>query len=271
MSYDATETSAALGRPVEIYTWNRSTQVWRDTSADRDVVVESNTYTSRAMLRTGFEQGSELNRSGLKVTVARDHPVAALYRITPPSDVITLTLRQYHEGDGEVQIIWSGRILSVSHGPGTSEINLEPIATSVRRTGLRRMYQKGCPHVLYGPHCGVVAATYQEDFTVSAVSGLTITATGLDGHADGWWEGGFMRWEISAGIYEHRFIEGHTGNTITVDVQPLGLTPTTDISVFPGCDHTPDAGGCAKFSNILNYGGMPNIPTKNPYGSDPVF
>jgi len=269
MTYDAKEISAASGRPVEIYSWARSAQIWRDTSADRDVVVGGETYTRRTIRRGNIEQGSEMSRSALRVTVTRDHPVAVLYQVAPPSDVVTLTLRQYHEGDGDAIVIWSGRILAVSYSASVAEISLEPVYTSVRRTGLRRIYQRQCPKVLYS--CGVSAEDYREDFTVSAVSGLTITAIGLNGHADGWWDGGFIKWEISAGIYEHRLIEGHTGNSVTVDLRPLGLVPGTVIRAYPGCDHSTGAGGCAKFDNILNYGGMPYIPVKNPYGSDPIF
>ena len=271
MTYDLTEKSASAGRPVEIYTFNRDYLVWRYTSAGRDVVIDSQTYQATAIKRSGIEQGSELNRSVLKVTVPRDNEIAEMYRIAPPSDVITLTLRQYHEGDGEVQVVWSGRILSVSFAASTAEIALEPVYTSVRRTGLRRIYQRQCPHVLYSSACGLSAEANRSDFTVSAVSGLTITATGLNGQADGWWEGGFIKWEIATGIFEHRFIEGHTGNSITVDLSPLGLDAGTVIRVYPGCDHSTGAGGCAKFSNTANFGGMPYIPTKNPYGSDPVF
>lgn len=269
MTYNAAETSPESGRPVEIYTFNRGYLAWRYTSADRDVVVDFQTYKSEAIRRGGIEQGSELNRSGLKITVPRDNEIAEMFRITPPSEVVTLTLRQYHEGDGELIPVWSGRVLSVSHGAATSEISLEPIATSLRRTGLRGAWQKPCSKVLYS--CGVNAESFRMDATVSAVSGLTITAAALASQADGWWEGGFIKYEVATGIYEYRHIEGHTGNTITVDLQPIDLVPGTLIGVYPGCDHTPEAGGCAKFGNILNFGGIPYFTIKNPFGSDPVY
>ena len=271
MTYDAREISTDLGQPVELYTFTRGTLTWRYTSADRDVTVASNLYSAQPILRGNVEQGSELNRSGLTLTVRRDNAVADQYRISPPSDLIALTVQQYHFSDAELIVVWSGRIISVSFAEATAEIHLEPIYNAVRRIGLRRIYQKQCPHVLYGAQCGVNKDTLKLATTVSALSGLTVTATGLSAFADGYWEGGYIEWLVSAGIYERRFILNHTGSTIDLDTIPQGLAVSTAINVYPGCDHSTGAGGCARFSNILNFGGMPYIPLKNPYGNDPIY
>jgi uncharacterized phage protein (TIGR02218 family) len=270
MAFDPIERSADQGAPVEIYTFTRGSIVWRHTSADTDQEVEFQTYKRAVIRRGGIEQGSEMNRSGLKLTVPRDFPIAELYQVAPPSDAITLTLRQYHAGDGELVVVWSGRIIAVTFSDSQAEINLEPIGTSLRRTGLRRLYQRQCPHVLYGSACGLAAVSYRLTAEVSAVSALNITAAALAGQPDGYWEGGFLEWEVAAGVYERRFIFGHTGDTVEVDTVPLGLTPGTEVNFYPGCDHS--LATCAgKFSNEANYGGMPYIPLKNPYGSDPVY
>jgi uncharacterized phage protein (TIGR02218 family) len=271
MTYDATEISASLGRPVDIFTFARGPQEWRYTSADRDVTVSAQVYTAVPIIRPSISQGGELNRSGLKLTVARDFPIAVLFRAGIPSETITLRIRQYHDGDGSVVVVWSGRVVNVSRVGELAEITCEPIYTSVRSTGLRRRYQKGCPHVLYGPACKVVAASFDLAGTVSAVSGLTVTATAFGTQPDGYWEGGYIEWSPSAGIFERRFIDGHTGTSVTLMTQPLGLAVSTAITIYPGCDHTLGAGGCTKFSNTLNYGGTPDIPEKNPYGSDPIY
>ena len=271
MTYDLTEKSATSGRPVDIFTFARGPQEWLYTSADRDVTVTAEVYESVAILRPGISQGGELNRAALKLTVARDFPIATLFQPGIPAETITLRIRQYHEGDGSVVVVWSGRVVNVARVGELAEIVCEPIYTSIRATGLRRRYQKTCPHVLYGSACGVNKNTLKLSTTVATVSGLNITATGLSAQPDGWWEGGYIEWEISTGVYERRFIMGHTGSSIELMTQPLGLAVSTAISVYPGCDHTLGAGGCTKFSNTLNYGGFPDMPTKNPFGSDPIY
>lgn len=270
MTYDVIERSTALARPVEIYTFARGSLAWRFTSANRDVVVASNTYAKAIIRRPNIQQGSELNRSAIKLQVPRDFPIAELYQAGIPADTITLRIQQYHEGDGELVGIWGGRVINCARVPGGAEISCEPVFTSVRQLGLRRRYQRQCPHVLYGSGCKLVANSFKLTTTVDSVSGLSVTAAALAGQPDGWWEGGWMQWEIATGVFERRFIFGHTGGTVQLTTQPLGLAAGMEAEFFPGCDHT--LATCNdKFSNRDNYGGFPDIPQKNPFGSDPVY
>lgn len=266
MTYDARERSADLGRPVELYTFMRGALSYRYTSANVDRTVAFNLYTSAPIERDKIEQGPEINRSGLSITVPRDFPIAQLYMISPPTDVVSLILQQYHEGDGELAVIWSGRVLGVSFMDSKAKIELEPIGTSVRRNGLRRMYQKLCPRVLYSASCGVSASTYRVS-AVADVSGVTVTAGVLGTHADGYWKGGYIEWPIAGGLTERRFIFDHVGTSIELDMPPVGLVSGTLVTFYPGCDHTLGTNGCAKFSNQVNYGGMPYIPSNNPYAN----
>src|SRR5688572_3840577 len=115
MTYDARETSAAAGAPVELYTFARGTTLWRFTSADRDQEPpDGETYLAAVIKRPAIEQGSEMNRSGLKLTVPRDFPIAELYRVSPPSDVVAMTLRRFHRADAEVAVLWTGRVVNVA-------------------------------------------------------------------------------------------------------------------------------------------------------------
>lgn len=271
MSFDLIETSAADARPVEIYTFARGPQEWLYTTADRDVTVATKDYLIQPIRRPGINQGGEINQSGLKLTVPRDFPIALLFRTGIPSGNITLRIQQYHEGDGEVAVVWSGRVVNVARVGDVAEILCEPFYTSVRMVGLRRRYQRQCPHVLYGSGCGVVANTYKLSTTITSVSGLNVVSADFASEADGWWEGGYLQWEISTGVYERGFIMSHVGDTLELMTAPIGLVAAMDADTFPGCDHTLGAGGCTKFSNTDSYGGFPDIPIKNPFGSDPIY
>lgn len=270
MTYDAIERSADLGRPVEIFTFARGEILWRFTSANEDVSEGGNTYTTAVIRRGPVEQGTEISRNNMRLTVPRDFPIAALYQIAPPSEVVTMTLRQFHFGDGEAIVLWTGRIVSVSFMNTEAEIILEPIYTSLRRNGLRRAYQRQCPHVLYGPACKVNATAYRVSAVVDSVSGLNVTSPTFDAQPDGYWEGGYIEWQIATGTFERRFIYGHVGAQLELDMVTLDLAVGQTVFVYPGCDHSITT--CRdKFSNVLNYGGMPYIPVKNPFGSDPVY
>jgi len=270
MTYDTVERSAEGRRPVEVYTFARDYQQWRYTSADRDVVVDSQTYLARSISRGKIESTSELSRLGMTLTVQRDLEVADMFRVSQPSAVVTCVLRQYHHGDGEVATLWSGRISSVTWQGAAALIALEPVYTALRRVGLRRMYQKQCPHVLYGSACRVGSAAFRLDALSDAVSGLTVSVSEASLETDGWFAGGYLEYDVALGIAERRFITGHVGATITLNAAPTGLAVGQPVRIFPGCDHSLTT--CdGKFANALNYGGMPYFSAKNPFGGDPIF
>lgn len=269
MSYDAME--RGHGRPVDLYEFARAHLRWRYTSADRDITVGSQTYAAVPIERGAIEASRELARANLTVTCARDNPVADMYRITAPSDVVTLVLRQMHMGDGEVVALWSGRIVSVEWRNERAVIELEPVYTSVRRMGLRRRYQRSCPHVLYGHGCNLSRETWRMDTTASSIAGLTVQAANIGSMGDGYYAGGYVEWTTPAGVVERRYVASHAGPVLTLAAVPVGLVAGQAIRVYPGCDRT--LATChAKFANAANYGGMPYIPERNPFGGlNPIY
>lgn len=270
MTYDAREISADTGRPVEVYTFARDYQRWRYTSADRDVTIDSQTFIAKPISRSSIETTSEKARLGLTLTVPRDLEIADLYRVVPPTMAITCLVHQYHQDDTELVTVWSGRILTVEWAGPAARISLEPIYTAMLRNGLRRKYQRQCPHVLYGIACRVNREAFRTDGTVDSVVGSVINVPEVDLLADGYFAGGFIEWDIAAGIPERRFITDHTGGALTVSAPPSGVIGGTIVRVYPGCDHTLTT--CdSKFSNAVNYGGMPYIPLKNPFGGSPIY
>jgi uncharacterized phage protein (TIGR02218 family) len=270
MTFDAVEKSVQGGRPVEIYTFARDFQRWRYTSADRTVTVSGQPYLPRAIARSDIEANAEKARSALRVTVPRDLEVADLYRVTPPTLPVTLVIQKYHFGDGELASIWAGRILGVKFSGIAAEITLEPTFTSIRRTGLRRIYQRQCPHVLYGNECGVNREAYRTDGTVDSIAGLVLTIPAASALATGWFAGGYVEFLVDGGIAERSFITDHSGAAVTLSSTPYGLTSGATVKLYPGCNHT--IATCnSKFNNALNYGGMPYFTQKNPFGGDPVY
>lgn len=271
MTYSARELSADQGRPIELYEFRREGQIWRFTSSDTVVTHSAATYQPAVIERSTLEQGSEMNRTALTLTMQRDLPMVELYQAGPPSDVITLTLRQLHVDDNEARLLWSGRIITVvTWDMGRAKMTLEPVYTSLRRNGLRRLYQRQCPHLLYGVDCKVSNAAFRVVGAATQINGLVIQMNEAAALPSGWFSGGYLEWLISTGIYERRFIESHSGSSMTCTVQPIGLAVGTELRAYPGCNHLIST--CeSKFNNANNYGGMPYIPTKNPFDGSPIF
>lgn len=270
MTFDARERSAADGRPIELFTFARDYQTWRYTSADRDIVVNGATFLARAISRTEVQSSAEMAKSGVKVTAPRDLEVADLFRISPPTLTITLIIQQFHEGDGELATIWTGRVANVDWAGLSAIIACDPVYTALRRVGLRRTYQKGCPHVLYGSECRAPRDAFKVAGVASNIGGFVVQVPAAESKPDGWFAGGFIEYAVELGIIERRFIADHTGDLLTLNGAPYGLSVGESVLMFPGCNHTLD--DCVnKFDNVLNYGGFPYFPIKNPFGGDPIY
>jgi len=272
VTFDAKETSANDGQPVEIYEFKRALDYYRYTSSFDDVTFDGRLYDAVTIKRSATNQTNEFSKTGLVVTARRDLVVGELFRITPPSDVVMLTVKRLHETDTdeEAAVVWIGRVLNAEWRRGEVVFSCEPVQTSLKRNGLRRRYQRSCPHTLYETPCGVSRSAHQLNATVGSISGLTLTVPGVEANGDGYYSGGYIEWDEGAGIKHKRFIPEQTGQILTLSIKIPNITPGESVKVFPGCPHV--LAICnSRYGNKLNYGGMPWKPTKNPFGSDPVY
>ena len=74
----------------------------------------------------------------------------------------------------------------------------------------------------------------------------------------------------SPGQFDRRAIRSQTGAVVAVAFPLPGLAATDTVNLYPGCDHT--LATCeSKFSNRLNYGGMPYFPDKNPFSGTSIY
>lgn len=209
----------------------------------------------------------KLDKSLFEVRVPRSATITELFRAYPPSQPISLVVRQGYLSDpnDEFLAVWAGRVLSSSREDNETVFACEPTSSSLRRPGLRRNYQIGCPYVLYGAGCYANKAAATRTTTVSSMTATTVT---LPGGWNGSWAGakfaqGMIEWETEQGTKEIRRILRVNSNTLTVSGLLRGLAPGMAISVILGCNHqTSDCNDL--HGNIHNFGGCPTIPTKNP-------
>jgi uncharacterized phage protein (TIGR02218 family) len=270
MTYDTSERGQQL-QPIEVYDFARGSQQWHFTSAEVPIVVASQTYLPRTMRRSTIETTTEKARNNLSITCRRDFEIAELFRVSPPTDVISVTVRRCHQSEpDDVAVLWKGRVLNCEWRDIEADLTCEPVSTSLARPGLRRLYQRNCPHVLYSTACGVSKASYVLAAAIDSVSGLDLSVSEAASQSDGYYAGGFIEWELQAGVIERRFIKNHVGAILSLSSQFVDIGPGVEVSIYPGCNHS--TGICnTKFGNLLNYGGFPHIPQKNPFGGSPIY
>lgn len=270
-SFGVPEESVHDGRPITLYKFTFGElpeDEYRYTDADTVHTLDDKPYMPVAISRGDITSTGTLDRTAMEIRMQRDTEIAEIFRIYPPSYTVSLVIYQGHEGDPDNQFLaaWSGRVLGCSWELSENVFTCEPVSTSLRRSGLRRNYQRNCPHALYGPQCRAPRVPF--DTTCSAIyvrNTITVASVGPDSTL---FTRGTVEWLTTTG---RREVMGILGITADGHLQLVGTPATLEVGMqirlFKGCDHTMADHGCMMHNNILNYGGQPWIPLKNPIGS----
>ena len=283
MTFEAYETSIDQGEPILLYDFFIGTAHWRYCTGDRIITYLANAYAPIAISSGAVNQGQEIKKKSLPVTVPLDTAVVSVLQDFPPSGDFLVTITQLHYTDPDQQgyIVFVGRVMSQKQAGATIIMSCEPAYTGVKTTGLRRRFQLNCAHVLYGVGCTVLPSTYVTAAVIASVSGPTISIPGLVPPTGLSFAGGYIEWTSANGGYLERrsfYSLAGGGATLNLAYAAPDLVPGLAINVYPGCDHT--TGNCIAFNlapqdptngNILNYGGQPWIPAVNPLTGNPIY
>lgn len=270
MSYNTPEISQQDGAPVELLTFTYGPVTYLYTTAEDDYAVGSDTYTASAITISAVEASNEAARNNLEIEVPRDNPIALLFRVSPPTQVIAVTYGRVHRTDDTDEVLtpFVGRVLNADWDGPRAKLVCEPISRSQSRNGNYRKYARTCPYALYGSACGVSLASFQSSTTVSSVSGLVLNVAAVNPAYS--YRGGFVSWTDDDGVEQFRFITAQTTTALTLNIPFQGIAGTDTVVIAPGCDHS-IATCSGDFGNGLNYGGFPKLPTKNPFDGTPIY
>lgn len=285
MTYTSVESSSAEGRPYFLYQFVEGEQVWRFTSratawTSAGSGGDTITWEPAAVAHGDVVQTSEIERGRLELAWPLSHPFARRFLAPMGNAPVTLTIFRGHEQVlGETVAHWKGRVVGAEVEGQRILLSCESVFSTLRRAGVRAKYQRLCRHALYGRGCGLDIALHWQTGTVTTVAANAVTIPEAAGQPDGWFRGGVLRFGVQLG-----FITGHAGATLTLSrpMTELGaalaapeIDPETGeplpvlVDIAPGCDLR--AATCAaKFGNLLNFGGFPEIPGRNPFGGGSI-
>jgi len=288
MAFEDVEKSVDTGFPTELYKFVAgSASIGLFTSSDEEVVFAAETYVPSLIKRTQPGQTGERLQANIQVTVPRDNEIVSLYRIIVPSETLFLTIFRFHRpsvtpGPTDTAVFWQGRVRSVKFVGSEAVMDCEPLSGFLKRDGLRSAYQSLSNHMLYGPDCTVDRNLFKVEFNIDSISAdqLEITSTGLtstpapvvpavgDAEAHFYDGGGFVERVLTP--EDKRLIvdfnETGTRDKITILSPFESLGTGEPLRAFAGCLRT--RGICDdKFDNIVNFGGWPFIPIRNPFES----
>ena len=213
-----------------------------------------------------------LDNSTMELRTPRSNELFELFRIYPPSTRVSMFVMKGHYGDTTPTFatIWSGRIVNMVVRGSECTFVCEPIITTLKRLGLRRHWQYGCPHSLYQHGCRASKTRVRQSVEIVSIDKTTMTLR------PGWngslppekYIGGYV--EIPGATVATRTILRVTGNDLLLAGSLSLASAGMLVGVLPGCAH--DMADCkAVHDNILNFGGQPWIPSDNPVGSKNNF
>ena len=290
MTFTAYESSRKSGSPVSLLLFRVGTgdnSYFAYTNHSQEIFFDDGSglgeigYQPIAIQHGKIQTTGNLDKTRLDIRMPNNVGLAQYLKGTFPSRVVTCVIFSGHvnDPDQEYPAAWTGRILGASNQPPELVLTGELSITAMRRTGLRRHWQIGCPHLLYDQEDGsckadMSAATVTA--TVASVSGGTVTlVAGWNGAfaAAKFQNGGRLEWDtVDEGDHEIRTIRRVSGDVLTLNAPPRALTAGMTVSVLLGCNHQKT--DCAELHketgtgnpNIVNYGGQTRIPTASPLG-----
>jgi hypothetical protein len=277
MSFGLFEIASILGRPVCLYEFAWFGQVWRYTSADRDIEYPDGSgtmWTAIPISDNGFTQGTQ--QEPFVVTLPRTLEMCQLFVGTPPSTSIALTARRFHrdDTDNEATVYWVGTVGGVKGLDAVkAEVTGMSISQTIRRTGNRLGWEVNCPHALFDQGCRLAKAAWGFVTTLTALSGANITVGGLlPGLVAANYAGGFIEWDATgSGSIDRRPIDlPVSGLTFALLGRGDRLTVGQALTIFPGCDLSAEM--CdGTFDNLPNHGGFKFMSKKSPFDGNPIY
>lgn len=249
------------------------------TNAEHPITRAGITYEPWPIKHGEITTTGSMDKSDIAVTMATGSGFESEFIGYPPSQVINLTIFQGHMDDTpslvDFPAQWLGRVSVPEYSDNEVTLQCVPVSSSIRRPGLRRNYQLGCPHVLYGPSCQASKSAATVARTVLSIvrNRITLNAPlGGGGIVPANYGGGLIEWVVSGGRREVRTIAkvSEDGNEVTVRGTLRGLSVESNLEVVLGCPRTTEACG-GLHNNILNFGGQPFIPLENPLSQKNQF
>ena len=269
MTFSTIENSREDGNILELYEFRFGVETTRLTSYNRDIVFQGVTWLATQISRSEVQNSTEQAINEIKIDLPLTNPIAAKYILNVPGKVGSIQIFRAHADDPgeETVLLFDGFISQASFdGALVATLSCSPSTSVFKRSGPRFNYQSLCNHILYDVRCKILEAAFQFTGTVIVESGREITVDGLFA-AEGadWAVSGFVR--SPAGSFDDaRLVLAQSGDVLTLlnnfAIPAIGQS----VDVFAGCDHS--LAICeSKFANVINYGGFPFVPIKNPFNS----
>src|SRR3954469_11792514 len=262
--FDDNERSVSQSRPIDLYTIVTPTETHRMTSNVVDVTYLGAVFTATTMSRGNLQTMDDPTGREFIVYLPITHPFVQRYVVYGvPEHQATVTIQRMQTVSGTTMQVWSGfadtmTITGSDDGSGSHVAMLR--VPSVIDDAMRRRLpviaaQRLCNHVLYDAQCTVNRATAVSGgpFVITSINGDTITTSSLGGGSQ------YVFGEVvHLATGQRRMVVGQASNLLALSAAFAVANVGDSVELAPGCDHSILT--CRdKFSNVVNFGGHPQL------------
>ncbi|VEJ09753.1 phage BR0599 family protein [Actinobacillus delphinicola] len=261
--------SISNSQPVNLYQFIRGNKEKNYYFCDADIDIEIN--GQKWLAETISDTGRHLGEN-ISVTLPSNNPIAMLYRGMPPSQRVEVRIMRVDYIAKEIQVVWIGTIVEAKREDiHQTKLISAGLSSTMDTAGLRLTWGKNCPYTLYDVDCKVNPTKFGiKNLEIVAIDGMSIVVNVPKALPDEWFMAGFIEWVDIDGVREVRAVTTHKGNRISLMGGTQKLSIGLRINVYPGCDGRVQT--CKeKFNNVLNFGGIPHMPSKSPYDGSRIF
>jgi len=223
-------------------------------SSSEDLQFGADLYHASSIIRS--EISTEINNSEVRITAHISTDPVKFFVMSSPSAELSIEIYDYFSGF----LLFNGVLTKIifDREKETSELTFKRKEDYLDSEVPYRTYGNTCSLGLYSPECGVNKSSFSSSFTTYTISTSRkiITLPGLSSIPKN-----FIGGYLSIAGKETSYITNQVGDVITID-QPIFSTSGT-ITLIMGCNKS--ISSCESiFNNLINFGGFPFIPAKNP-------
>lgn len=281
MTFEAFETSQEAGQPVELYKFTAGTLTFRFTSAQDEQIVGvtapvniQGTYEPIPIHRGRVQASADgARKDGIQIEMPSSNEFAQRYINIVPGVRSRLEIFKFHRGDTptpEFITVFKGDIQTVSFTKQgrLATMQVLSLARAKGRAIPRFTYQGPCNHMLYDARCKISETdpSFEKFLTVASIdsTNTVLTVTGAGGFPSlDFFVSGFLEFDDDFRTVVKQDGIGEEDLTILVPFlnSPVGQT----IRCLAGCQLRLTLDCDLKFANVINFGGFPYVPKKNPF------
>jgi hypothetical protein len=258
---------------VEFFRFVRGSETWRFSSLAESIAAGGSTWLPAPIQRGEVDVSTEIDKSTVTISVARDFPPAAIFAATAPRSPTYVTLYRADLSDiaGTFGALWHGQISGVQWQGSYAEIQCQPALALLSRPSPRKRYSSSCRWALYDSGCRVgrnAATNFRlgQIIDVQTQTRIVISTVQSVDDPENWARGGTLQITSAPGSAIETIISSTATTIVGAErervielARPMeAMGSFEDIRIQRGCGHR--FTDCAEFNNTARYGGFPYLP-----------